>query len=153
MRPTRWSGNRILSQKERRDLCHAVITKRRFTACLRALSFCRRPESRSLLDAEANGVSIILRGSILDLYNEGNLPTDPEPRLLDLGIGATQWSDGGGFTIGAITRIHRVPEPGTIALLGIGLLGMGSARRRTSHPFQPLAKPRAGPHYWLFRPF
>ena len=33
-------------------------------------------------------------------------------------------------TIGATTTLARVPEPGTLALFGVGLLGAGVARRR-----------------------
>lgn len=84
----------------------------------------------ALFDDEANGVSIILRGGILDLFTDGELPTDPDPRLVDLDIAVAQWSDDDGLTSGDITGIRRVPEPGTLALLGIGLAGMGFARRR-----------------------
>lgn len=41
-----------------------------------------------------------------------------------LTLGATQEAN--------VTRIARVPEPGVLALLGIGLLGMGTAARRKS---------------------
>lgn len=84
----------------------------------------------ALLDANGFGVSIILRGSILDIFNSGDLPFDPDPRLLDLEITAFQWIVEDGTTIGAISSITRVPEPGTLALLGIGLAGMGLAGRR-----------------------
>jgi len=34
------------------------------------------------------------------------------------------------FEIDSITTMAAIPEPGTLALLGIGLLGMGAARRK-----------------------
>lgn len=83
-----------------------------------------------LLDADGRGLSIILRGSILDIFNNGDLPTDPDPRLLDLEIAVFQLSLADGYAIGDISSIRRVPEPGTVVLLAIGLVGMRLARRR-----------------------
>lgn len=95
---------------------------------------CEPPEvdglTFALLDDQGYGVSIILRGSILDIFNNGDLPTDPDPRLVDLEIAAFQWVVDDGFTSGDVLSINRVPEPGTLALLGIGLFGIGLSRRR-----------------------
>jgi hypothetical protein len=41
---------------------------------------------------------------------------------------------GGGFELGPRAAVSAVPEPGTLSLLGLGmLLGMGSVRRRLMH--------------------
>lgn len=63
-----------------------------------------------------------------------------QPELIDLGDGsmlAVTFEDlhefglGGTTTVSAtISRIAPVPEPGTLALLGIGLLAVGFARRK-----------------------
>ena len=58
------------------------------------------------------------------------------------GLGAQAWLLGSGDTIGAnlgssgpdgvfsVRRLESVPEPGTLALLGLGLAGLGLSRRR-----------------------
>lgn len=86
----------------------------------------------ALLDSNSIGVSIVLRGSILDIFNGGDLPVNPDPRLVDLEIARFQWLTADGSAFGDVAAISRVsvPEPSTLALLGIGLLGMGLARRR-----------------------
>ena len=41
------------------------------------------------------------------------------------------WS--GGWSLDSIRRISRVAEPGTLTLLGLGLVGLGLSRRRKAH--------------------
>jgi len=48
--------------------------------------------------------------------------------VIDYG-GGTVWNSGGGISFELVTT-HDVPEPATIALLGLGLAGMGFARRK-----------------------
>ena len=84
----------------------------------------------ALFDADGFGFSIVLRGSNLDIFNNGELPTDPDPGLVDFEIAAAQWSSEDGFAGGRISSIARVPEPGTLILLGAGLAGIGIGRRR-----------------------
>ena len=45
----------------------------------------------------------------------------------DSGTGHDDWDD---FVIGVNAVDRRVPEPGTLALLGLGLIGLGFGRRR-----------------------
>lgn len=72
----------------------------------------------------------IFRGSILDIFDGPGLPSTPDPRLVDLEISGFYLGNGDGFASGRILSIAAVPEPGTLALFGIGLFGMGLARRR-----------------------
>jgi hypothetical protein len=84
----------------------------------------------ALQDLNGFGASIIFRGSILDIFSGGQLPTNPDPRLVDLEIARFQWLAENGSAFGQVESIRRVAEPGTLALLGLGLLGMGAVRRR-----------------------
>ena len=84
----------------------------------------------ALFDADGFGISIVLRGSDLDIFNNGDLPTDPDPGLVNLEIAVAQWSSEDGFAGGDISSIVRVPEPGTLLLLGAGLAGIGIGRRK-----------------------
>jgi hypothetical protein len=63
----------------------------------------------ALLDINGVGASIIFRGSILDLFNGGGLPTDPDPRLLDLEIAAFQMTFDDGFAIGRVDAFLPLP--------------------------------------------
>ena len=72
----------------------------------------------------------IFRGSILDIFDGPGLPSTPDPRLVDLEISSFFISTSDGAASGRISSVTSVPEPGTLALLGIGLLGMGLSRRK-----------------------
>lgn len=99
-------------------------------------SCCEPPEvdgiTFALVDANGVGASIVLRGSILDIFSGPGLPTDPDPRLVDLEIARFQWLGAEGNAFGDVASINRavVAEPGTLALLGLGLFGLGRAIRR-----------------------
>lgn len=79
-------------------------------------------------------VSVQFRDSTNSIFGDDSLPSfPPNPNDFDLSFISVVFSDGVSFgQVVAQNGISVVPEPGTLSLLGIGLLGLSAMRRRGS---------------------
>jgi hypothetical protein len=94
----------------------------------------------AILDGDFN-FQVIMRGPILDIINGPGLTENPDPRLASY--------DTPGFSsvfqicrptpncseleiFGQVESVSRVPEPHTLGLLGLGMLGLAATSRRKS---------------------
>jgi hypothetical protein len=64
----------------------------------------------------------------------GIISTDPLEQIASISFGntaaGTDFFGFDDFTIGSLQQVRPVPEPGTVALLGLGLVGVASLARR-----------------------
>jgi hypothetical protein len=95
----------------------------------------------NILDDAGVNYSVIMRGPILDLVNGTGLPENPDPRLASYGTPGFVSNFQVCFPVpdctpleidGTIESVARVPEPHTIGLLGMGMLGLAARSRRRS---------------------